>query len=66
VTPWVGRRIASLFTTIGEADSYYARADAESETQSHRERLPVAHPKLSLADWTADQDLLDWLDHACR
>ena len=23
-------------------------------------------PELPLPDWTADQDLLQWLDHACR
>jgi hypothetical protein len=43
----------------------YARADAEAK----RKAIESAYQSLTpepLANWTADQDLLEWLDHACR
>ena len=54
---------------LGHADvsttEIYARADADSK----RKAIECAYQSLTpepLPDWTADQDLLEWLDHACR
>jgi site-specific recombinase XerD len=54
---------------LGHADAstteIYARADPETK----RNAIENAYPSLTpdpLPDWTADQDLLDWLDRACR
>jgi site-specific recombinase XerD len=54
---------------LGHADvsttEIYARADAEAK----RKAIESAYQSLTpepLANWTADQDLLEWLDHACR
>jgi integrase/recombinase XerD len=43
----------------------YARADAEAK----RKAIESAYQSLTpepLPDWTADQDLLAWLDQACE
>ena len=54
---------------LGHADvsttEIYARADAEAK----RNAIENAYQSLTptpLADWTADQDLLEWLDHVCQ
>ena len=54
---------------LGHADvsttEIYARADADAK----RKAIEGAYQSLTpepLPDWTADQDLLEWLDHACR
>ena len=54
---------------LGHADvsttEIYARADAEAK----RKAIESAYQSLTpepLADWTADQDLLEWLDHVSR
>ena len=54
---------------LGHADvsttEIYARADAETK----RKAIESAYQSLTpepLPNWTADQDLLEWLDHACR
>ena len=54
---------------LGHADAstteIYARADAETK----RKAIESAYQSLTpepLPSWTADQDLLEWLDHACR
>ena len=54
---------------LGHADisttEIYARADAETK----RKAIESAYQSLTpepLPSWTADQDLLEWLDHACR
>ena len=55
---------------LGHADisttEIYARADAEAKREAIESAYQSLTPELSLADWTADQDLLDWLDHICR
>ena len=55
---------------LGHADvsttEIYARADAEAKRKAIESAYQSLTPELSLADWTADQDLLEWLDHACR
>ena len=55
---------------LGHADvsttEIYARADAEAKRKAIESAYQSLTPKLSLADWTADQDLLEWLDHACQ
>jgi integrase/recombinase XerD len=55
---------------LGHADisttEIYARADAEAKRKAIENAYPSLTPELSLADWTADQDLLNWLDHACQ
>jgi len=55
---------------LGHADvsttEIYARADAEAKRTAIESAYQSLTPELSLADWTADQDLLEWLDHACR
>jgi integrase/recombinase XerD len=54
---------------LGHADvsttEIYARADAEAKRKAIESAYQSLTPEL-LADWTADQDLLEWLDHACR
>jgi site-specific recombinase XerD len=48
-----------------EVSEIYSRADAEAK----RKAIESAYQSLTpepLANWTADQDLLEWLDHACR
>ena len=54
---------------LGHADvsttEIYARADAEAK----RKAIESAYQSLTpepLPDWTADQDLLEWLDQACE
>jgi integrase/recombinase XerD len=54
---------------LGHADvsttEIYARADAEAK----RKAIESAYQSLTpepLPDWTADHDLLQWLDNACR
>jgi site-specific recombinase XerD len=54
---------------LGHADisttEIYARADAEAR----RKAIESAYQSLTpepLPNWTADQDLLEWLDHVCR
>jgi len=54
---------------LGHADAstteIYARADAETK----RKAIESAYQSLTpepLPNWTADQDLLEWLDHVCR
>ena len=54
---------------LGHADvsttEIYARADAEAK----RKAIESAYQSLTpepLADWTADQDLLAWLDRFCE
>ena len=54
---------------LGHADvsttEIYARADAETK----RKAIESAYQSLTpepLPNWTADQDLLEWLDHFCR
>jgi integrase/recombinase XerD len=55
---------------LGHADvsttEIYARADAEAKRKAIESAYQSLTPELSLADWTADQDLLEWLDHVCR
>jgi len=55
---------------LGHADvsttEIYARADAEAKRKAIESAYRSLTPELSLADCTADQDLLEWLDHACR
>jgi len=54
---------------LGHADisttEIYARADADAK----RKAIESAYPSLTpepLPNWTADQDLLEWLDHVCE
>jgi site-specific recombinase XerD len=54
---------------LGHADisttEIYARADADAK----RKAIESAYQSLTpepLPTWTADQDLLEWLDHVCR
>jgi integrase/recombinase XerD len=54
---------------LGHADAstteIYARADAETK----RKAIESAYQSLTpepLPNWTANQDLLEWLDHVCR
>ena len=53
---------------LGHADvsttEIYARASAEAKRKAIESAYQSLTPELSLVDWTADQDLLEWLDHA--
>jgi site-specific recombinase XerD len=55
---------------LGHADisttEIYARADTEAKRKAIQSAYQSLTPELPLPDWTADQDLLQWLDHACR
>jgi integrase/recombinase XerD len=55
---------------LGHADlsttEIYARADPEAKRKAIESAYQSLTPDLSLADWTTDQDLLEWLDHACQ
>jgi integrase/recombinase XerD len=55
---------------LGHADvsttEIYARANTEAKRKAIESAYQSLTPELSLADWTADQDLLRWLDDACR
>lgn len=55
---------------LGHADvsttEIYARADTEAKRKAIENAYQSLTPKLDLADWTADQDLLEWLDRTCR
>ncbi len=55
---------------LGHADvattEIYARADTEAKRKAIESAYQSLTPEPSLTDWTADQDLLDWLDRACR
>jgi integrase/recombinase XerD len=55
---------------LGHADvsttEIYARADAQAKRKAIENAYQSLTPELCPADWTADQDLLQWLDHACR
>jgi site-specific recombinase XerD len=55
---------------LGHADisttEIYARADPEAKRKAIESAYQSLTPEPSLADWTADKDLLEWLDHACR
>lgn len=54
---------------LGHADvsttEIYARADAEAKRRAIESAYPSLTPE-PLPDWTADQDLLAWLDQACE
>ena len=54
---------------LGHADisttEIYARADTEAKRKAIESAYQSLTPELPLPDWTADQDLLQWLDHAC-
>jgi integrase/recombinase XerD len=55
---------------LGHADvsttEIYARANTEAKRKAIENAYQSLTPEISLADWTADQDLLQWLDDACR
>jgi integrase/recombinase XerD len=55
---------------LGHADvsttEIYARADPETKRKAIESAYESLTPDLSLVDWTADRDLLDWLDQICR
>ena len=54
---------------LGHADvsttEIYARANAEAKLKAIESAYQSLTPE-PLPNWTADQDLLEWLDHACR
>jgi integrase/recombinase XerD len=54
---------------LGHADvsttEIYARADAETKHKAIESAYQSLTPE-PLPSWTADQDLLEWLDHVCR
>jgi len=54
---------------LGHADTstteIYARADAEAKRRAIENAYQSLTPE-PLPSWTADQDLLEWLDHACQ
>ncbi|WP_171814331.1 tyrosine-type recombinase/integrase [Arthrobacter dokdonensis] len=54
---------------LGHADvsttEIYARADTEAKRAAIENAYQSLTPE-SLPDWTSDQDLLKWLDHACQ
>lgn len=54
---------------LGHADvsttEIYARADTEARSKAIESAYPSLTPE-ALPDWTADQDLLEWLDRACQ
>ena len=55
---------------LGHADvsttEIYARANAEAKRKAIESAYQSLTPETSPADWTADQGLLEWLDHICR
>ena len=54
---------------LGHADVSTTEIYARADTDAKRKAIESAYQSLTpepLADWTADQDLLEWLDHACR
>ena len=54
---------------LGHADVSTTEIYARADTEAKRNAIENAYQSLTptpLADWTADQDLLEWLDHACQ
>jgi len=55
---------------LGHADvsttEIYARADAEAKRKAIEGAYQSLTPEPLLPDWSADRDLLDWLDRFCR
>jgi integrase/recombinase XerD len=54
---------------LGHADvsttEIYARANADAKRQAIENAYPSLTPEL-LPNWTADQNLLEWLDRLCE
>ena len=54
---------------LGHADASTTEIYARADTETKRKAIESAYPSLTpepLPNWTADQDLLEWLDHVCR
>lgn len=54
---------------LGHVDVSTTEIYARADTEAKRNAIESAYQSLTpepLPDWTADQDLLEWLDHACR
>ena len=54
---------------LGHVDVSTTEIYARADTETKRNAIESAYQSLTpepLPDWTADQDLLEWLDHACR
>jgi integrase/recombinase XerD len=81
VTPHVIRRTRAMHLLQAEVNLIYIRdllghADistteiyARADTEAKRKAIENAYQSLTpdpLPDWTANQDLLEWLDHACQ
>ncbi len=65
-----GVNVIYIRDLLGHADvsttEIYARADPETKRKAIENAYKSLTPELPVADWTGDQDLLEWLDHACR
>ena len=61
--------IATIALWLGHADisttEIYARADPETKRKAIENAYESLTPEL-LPSWTADRDLLEWLDQICR
>jgi integrase/recombinase XerD len=81
VTPHVIRRTRAMHLLQAEVNLIYIRdllghADistteiyTRADTEAKRKAIENAYQSLTpdpLPDWTANQDLLEWLDHACQ
>ncbi len=54
---------------LGHVDVSTTEIYARANTETKRKAIENAYQSLTpepLPDWTADHDLLEWLDHACR
>jgi integrase/recombinase XerD len=54
---------------LGHADASTTEIYARADTETKRKAIESAYQSLApepLPNWTADQDLLEWLDHVCR
>ena len=54
---------------LGHADVSTTEIYARANTEAKRQAIENAYQSLTpepLPDWTADHDLLEWLDQACR
>jgi len=65
-----GVNLVYIRDLLGHSDisttEIYARADTEAKRKAIQSAYQTLTPELSLPDWTADQDLLQWLDRTCQ
>jgi integrase/recombinase XerD len=64
-----GVNLVYIRDLLGHADISTTEIYARADTEAKRKAIENAYQSLTpdpLPDWTANQDLLEWLDHACQ